>query len=396
MLVQRLSFVYHWQGRATAPTQVEGAAMIGRRMLLGMALLGLACLATVGVAGETFGGKTTGEWLKILREHKDVKFRHVSLIALETIGAKPAGVTPGLLDALRDDPDEQIRQEVAILLGRMGPDAKGAVEALGDRLANDKSGLVRQAAAAALGGKLAKSAESQVPTLAKALKDKYDGTRRAAAETLKNLGELAEPAVPQLTEVAQDPKVDRFSRVYAIQVIGQFGKEHKSSGPALVAALADKDAHVSIRQAAAEALGRFGGDFAAGVEALGQALETAPPEVRRTAAVALGSMGEKSLPAWSAIKKTLQDKKSDNAARNALIRAAASVAKQQDDAVPVLAKLAQDDDAIENRLSAIQELGELGGRAEPAVPTLRDIAQNDARASVRQAAEAALKKIKGS
>ena len=46
---------------------------------------------------------------------------HASLrIALETIGAKPAGVTPGLLDALREDPDEQIRQEVASLLGRMG------------------------------------------------------------------------------------------------------------------------------------------------------------------------------------------------------------------------------------------------------------------------------------
>ena len=370
--------------------------MIGRRKLVGAALLGIACCATIGVAGETFGGKTTGEWLKILREHKDVKFRHVSLIALETIGAKPAGVTPGLLDALRDDPDEQIRQEVAILLGRMGPDAKGAVEALGDRLANDKSGLVRQAAASALGGKLAKTADSQVPTLARALKDKHAGTRRAAAETLKNLGESAEPAVPQLIEVAQDAHADRFSRVYALQVIGQFGKEHQGSGPALVAALGDKDAHVSVRQAAAEGLSRFGGAFTAGVEALGQALETAPPEVRRTAAVALGAMGEKSAPAWPAIKKMLQDKKSDNAARNALIRAAASVAKQNNDAVPVLLKLAQDDDAVENRLSAIQELGELGARAEPAAPALRDIAQNDVRAAIRQAAETALKKIKGS
>jgi HEAT repeat protein len=370
--------------------------MIGRRMLLGAALLGLACCTAAGMAGESFGGKTTGEWLKILREHKDVKFRHVSLIALETIGAKPAGVTPGLLDALRDDPDAQIRQEVAILLGRMGPDAKGAVEALGERLANDKSGLVRQAAAAALGGKLAKNAESQVPTLAKALKDKHEGTRRAAAETLKNLGELAEPAVPQLTEVAGDAKADRFSRVYAIQVIGQFGKDYQASGPALVAALGDKNAHVSVRQAAAEALGRFGGDFTAGVEALGLALKTAPPEARRTAAVALGGMGEKSAPAWSASKKTLQDKKSDSAARNALIRAAASVAKQHADAVPVLAKLAQDDDAVENRLSAIQELGELGARAEKAVPILQEIAQNDVRATIRQAAETALKKIKGS
>jgi HEAT repeat protein len=368
--------------------------MSGRGMLLGALLLGLLDHAARSSAGE-FAGKPAGEWVKILREHKDPKHRHVSLIALETIGPKGPGVTVGLLEAIRDDPDAEIRQEIAILLGRMGPDAKGAVDALGDRLANDKSGLVRQAAAAALGGKLAKLAEGQVKALASALKDRHDGTRRAAAETLKNLGEMAEPAVPQLTEVAQDVKADRFARIYAIQVIGQWGKDHKETAPALVAALGEKDAHVTIRQAAAEGLGRLGGDFAAGVTALGEALETAPPEVRRTAAVALGQMGEKSAPAWAPIKKTLEDKKSDSTARNALIRAAASIAKKQDDAVPVLAKLAQADDAVENRLSAIQELGELGARAETAVPALQAVAQDDVRATIRQAAEAALKKIKG-
>ena len=37
-----------------------------------------------------------------------------------------------------------------------------------------------------------------------------------------------------------------------------------------------------------------------------------------------------------------------------------------------------------------------GGAAEKAVPVLQDIARDDARATLRQAAEAALKKIKGS
>ena len=50
----------------------------------------------------------------------------------------------------------------------------------------------------------------------------------------------------------------------------------------------------------------------------------------------------------------------------------------------------------QNRLVAIQELGALGGAAEKAVPVLQDIARDDARATLRQAAEAALKKIKGS
>jgi HEAT repeat protein len=370
--------------------------MTGRRMLMGALLLGVVSSVALGRGDSlTFGGKPAGEWLKILREHKDPKFRHVSLIALEAIGPKAPGVSAGLLDALHEDAEPEIRQEIAILLGRLGTDVKGSVDALGERLANDKNGLVRQAAASALGGKLAKLAEGQVKTLAGALKDQHDGTRRAAAETLKNLGERAEPALPQLTEVVKDSRGDRFARIYAIQVLGQWGKDQKDTGPALVAALGENDAHVTVRQAAAEALSRLGGDFVGGVEALGQALETAPPEVRRTAAVALGKMGEKSAPAWSAIKKTLADKTSDSVTRNALIRAAASQAKLQADVVPVLMKLAQDDDAVENRLSAIQELGELGARAENAVPVLKDIAQGDGRATLRQAAEAAVKKIKG-
>jgi HEAT repeat protein len=362
-------------------------------VLLAGVLIGILAVLTAD-AGE-YLGKSAGEWVKLLREQKDAKKRHAILVILETIGPRPPAVVPGLLEALHDDPDPEIRQEIAIMLGRLGNEAKGSVEALGERLANDKSGLVRQAAATALGGKLASSAGSQVKTLAAALKDKHEGTRRAAAETLKQLGEAAEPAVPQLIEVAKDPAMDRFTRVYAIQVISLWGKENKATGPTLAAALGEKDTAIAVRQAAADGLGRLAADFAAGVTALGRALETAPPEVRRSAALALGQIGDKAAPAWPAIKKTLQDAKSDSAARSALIRAAAAVAKTEADAVPILAKLAQDDDAAENRLSAIQELGELGAVAAKAIPALTDIAQGDARATLRQAAETALKKIKG-
>ena len=368
--------------------------MTARRLILGAALLGVLCYATRGPAGDV-GGKSTAEWLKILREHKNIKFRHVAIVALETIGTKPAAVVPGLLEALREDPEPEIRQEIATLLGRMGPDAKGAPDALGERLANDKSELVRQAAATALGGKLAKVADGQVRALAAALKDKHEGTRRAAAETLRNIGKPAEDAVPQLIAVAKDTTADRFSRVYAVQVISNWGKEDKGTSPALIAVVGDKAALIPVGQAAADGLGRLGGDDPVTVEALGQLLESGPPELRRSAAVALGQLGARAAPAWSAIKKTLEDRKGDSTSRYPLIHAAATVAKQHADAVPLLAKLAQADDAAENRLAAIQELGELGAAADNAVPVLQDIAKGDARATLREAAQAALKKIKG-
>jgi HEAT repeat protein len=354
----------------------------------------LACV-TIGEAGDSYLGKTSAEWVKILREDKNPKRRRVSLLALEAIGVKPSGVTASLLDALREDADPEIRQEIALMLGRIGPDAKGAAAALGERLANDKNELVRQAAATALGAKLVKEAAGQVRTLAAALKDKHGGTRRAAAETLKNLGEPAKDAVPEMIVLAKDTSADRFSRVYALQVISLWGQEEKGTGTALVQALGEKNAHPTIRQAAAEGLGRLGGDDPATVAALGTALTSAPPEVRRSTAAALGQLGAKAAPAWPAIKTTLEDRKGDSGTRYPLVRAAAAQAKEHPDAVPVLAKLALDDDAAENRLAAIQELGELGPTAAKATPVLQGIAQGEARARLREAAQAALKKIKG-
>jgi HEAT repeat protein len=369
------------------------AAMIGRRWLL-VAVLGVLGNAAWCEAGDSFGGKTSGEWLKILREHKDAKVRSLAILALGTIGPKATGVTPGLLDAMRDDPEPEIRREIAALVGRLGNDIKGAVDALGERLINDKSEVVRQAAATALGGKLAKDAEGQVRALANALKDKHEGVRRAAAETLKNMGELAVPAVPQLIDVAKDTMADRYTRTYAVLVIGQWGRENKDTGPTLVAVMGEKDAHIAVRQVAADGLGRLG-DYEPGVTALGQALASGPPGLRESAATALAQVGEKGGAAWPAIKGTFEDKKSESTVRFALIRAVASQAKQQADAVPLLVKVAQADDAVENRLVAVQELGELGSVAQKALPALEELAAGDARASIRQAAEAAVKKIKG-
>ncbi len=139
--------------------------------------------------------------------------------------AARSGVLDGLYDAVQNDADPEVRREIALTLGRMGADAKGAVDVLGDVLKNDKAGPVREAAALSLAGGLSDQAATHVQTIAGALKDPYPGTRAAAAEALKNVGEAAKRALPQLAAVAHDKKADRFPRLYAIQIISKWGDE---------------------------------------------------------------------------------------------------------------------------------------------------------------------------
>src|SRR5262249_2378907 len=95
-------------------------------------------------------GKKCAEWLTMLKEHKEVKFRRAALIALEVFGPGTPGVLPGLCEALTRDAEPMIRRETALLLGRMGADAKEAVPHLTEAAKKDRDDAVREAAAEAL------------------------------------------------------------------------------------------------------------------------------------------------------------------------------------------------------------------------------------------------------
>ena len=171
---------------------------------------------------KSFSEKSASEWLTILKEHKEPKYRRAAVVVLGVMGPHVKGVLDGLFDAVQSDPDPEVRREIVLTLGKMGADAKGAAEALGDVLKRDKADTVREAAALSLAGKLNEQAFTQVLILAQAMKDPYAGTRAAAAEALKNLGEKAKLALPQITAVAQDKMADRFPRIYAIQMISKW------------------------------------------------------------------------------------------------------------------------------------------------------------------------------
>jgi HEAT repeat protein len=337
-------------------------------------------------------GKSSAAWLKILAEAKEPKHKLVALIALERYGPKTKGVLPGLEEALYKDPSPAIRKATAETLARMGEDAKSAIPALANALARDKSELVREAAARALGGAMVKYSKTAVPVLAEALADPDPATRAAVAETLKDLGAEARPALRHLLAVLKDTKTDRFTRLYALQILGRFTEDAAVVVPALLAAFAETGAHPSIRLGAAESLARLGPEAAAAAPALAETLtsKTAPAPLRRACAQALVKVGADAKTAWPAAKVALTDP--DASVRTQAIRLAGAMGKLEREVVPALVTRCEDEN-VEARLAAIQELGQLGAAAKGAEDTLRRLARSDSRASVRDAASAALTKI---
>ena len=166
-----------------------------RRVVVSLGIVALLTCMGHAQEEETVLGKKRSEWLKLLKESKQAKFRRASLIALEVIGPKATGVVDAIFEALDKDADADVRREAALTLGRMGADAKGAVDHLGESLKKDKADIVREAAARSL-AKFGDQAESQVLILAGALEDKHAGTRAAAAETLNELEKRPGPPCP--------------------------------------------------------------------------------------------------------------------------------------------------------------------------------------------------------
>lgn len=337
-------------------------------------------------------GKKRSEWLKILKEHKESKYRRAAIIALGVIGPRATGVLPGLVEAMESDADPEIRREIATNLGLLGVDAKGTVDALAHRLDKDQNAKVREASARAL-GKLADYASIHVMLLGRALKDADPGTRAAAAESLKSFGDKARLVLPQLLEAAQDVRTDRFTRLYAVQILTKQAPEEEKTPQVLAAILTDKDTPLILRQEAAEGLGSLGPHGASALTGLIGVLKDAQQdkELRRAVAIALGKMGDKALAVWPTIQPLLAD--ADVGLRYQSVRLAGKLGKGNPEVSAALLKRLGEEKNTEVLLAVIQELGELGAR--DALEPLGRLASGDGRQSVRMAATASVQKIKG-
>ena len=362
-------------------------------MLPRLVLLVLVAVPAVASSQDnTYGGRTSGEWLMMLKEDKESKRRRAAVIVLEVFGPKVRGVVPGLCEALEKDAEPELRREVALLLGRMGPDAKEAVPHLAEALKKDKVDGVREAAALALSEKLSSFAYEHVLVLGTALKDPHAGTRAAAAMALNAFGDKARLALPQIMDVAKDKKADRLPRLYAVQIVSRLQTDQPETGSLLVDIVNDGAAPATLRSAAAEGLGRREKTAKEELHALTKLLTEKPVELRRAAATALAKLGEQAAPVWPQIQPRLADE--DNTVRFQLIRVAGGAAREHKEALEALGQLTLKDAHVENRLAAIGELGQLGSAAGAVAAVLEGIATQDARAAIREAAAAALKRIR--
>lgn len=376
-----------------------------------ISLLAAVMMLSLGIGGaaaqadkkkeELTLGKTVGEWTKILREDERPKMRQIALLALE--GSTSAGrvALGAVLEALEKDKEPQVRLDVVRLLGRLGKDVRPAFKALLGALQTDKSDAVREAAATVIGDKFADQAKDYVTVLGEALKDPHAGTRIAVAGALRNLGEDAQPAFPALLTAAKNPKETALVRVAALHVLSRHAQENAQTLPLLLDLVKNTDNPLALREAAIEGLGRSGRDDADLIGALSAALADKNVELRKAAAISLGSMGVKAKAAWPAVKPRLDEKAEPEAAiRNHLIRLAGALGKIHPDAIPLLTNAAEKDKSTENRIAAIQELAELGPFPKDAlyaadtISALTMLAANDARAAIRDAAAKALKQIK--
>jgi HEAT repeat protein len=338
-------------------------------------------------------GKTTEEWLKILNTESNVKKKQAALIALKVFGPSESGVVDGLIRALQDKAPE-VRLSAAQILGEMGEPAKTAVLRLGKVLSDDPSPRVKEAVAHALGDKLLPFSKPVIPLLGKALKEPDADVRVAAATTLKEHGKDARPVLADLLAALNNPDNDRFTRSFAAQTLIQLKEDGGKIIPAFTAILPQKGADPALKQVVVDGLARFGKEASAAADTLEQLFKDskAPVLLRRSAAVTLAQIGPDGKKLWPTVKMMMKAKEKE--LREQAIRLAGRVCRGEPELVNAL-KACVDDRHLEARVAAIQELGELGPAAKGAESTLAVVARNDPRFSVREAAEAALKKIRG-
>jgi HEAT repeat protein len=129
-----------------------------------------------------------------------------------------------------------------------------------------------------------------------------------------------------------------------------------------------KDRDPEVRRSAAKALGEAGPEAKTAVSALAHALKDSDLYVRRFAAQSLGEIGGDARAAVPALVNALNDPK-----REVVEAAASALGKMGKAGVEPLAKLVKDgSNDPEIRRKAVEALGELGADARAALPVLLD------------------------
>jgi HEAT repeat protein len=201
-------------------------------------------------------------------------------------------VRPDLIRNL-NDPNPKVRLAAAQVFENLGPAARPSSDAIVQRL-GDPNPFVRWVAARTLGRLSNPVVSGAVAGLARVLRDPDLSVRIAAANALEALGSEAGAAVPAL--LASANRGDADYREAALKALGATAPyvpatviPPEKRGSTIVPVLAREltNPEVTVRRAAARALGQVGSIALLAIDALKKALNDEDSEVRRYASEAL-------------------------------------------------------------------------------------------------------------
>ena len=348
-----------------------------------------------------------------------------AILSLAAIGEPAASVAPVVVKALDSD-DAALRLPAAFALGRMKssagdeslttlaksddpfvgsvaawalarihPDDKQLVD---DAVARLRKGLANpdpDARAACVNG-LSDLSDTFAGDTREQLAGEFMGlltdtdpkAGQAAGAALIRLGGAA---VPGLRAKLADPAI----RLNVMEILAAMGPVAKPAIGELVTALGDADP--AYRGGAAVAIAAIGADAAEAVPQLQKLVtdDSAADGLRYAAAYALGKIGPAAAAAEPVLRELSQsqDELMATMATWAGLKIKPDDASQFDRAIPLLRRALRGDREMV-RLEAAVALGDIGPAAAPAIPILELVSEEDSVKQVREAAAAALEKIR--
>jgi HEAT repeat protein len=396
-----------------------------------------------------------GKACPLLKEAlKQPETAYLACTAIEQIGPDAAETVPELTDLLGKTKHSQLLIQALLALASIGPAAQPAESAILPHLAMTTDDTVPVAAAYALGAIGAKDADAPlkaaqakkdpflhmiatwaiaklhpddkqlmneaVGVLTKGLANEKPQVRMSAAKTLQMLqappgmvapalmavandpdpnvsanivsalAGLGESVVPRAGKALQNPK----ARPLALRVLAKLGPKASGAVDALVTTSKTDDPE--LREKVYFTLAAIGPGAAPATETLVEAISNDDKRVRESALFALRAIGP---GAKASIRPLLQKMETDKsfdslAAAWALSRIAPTNETVGKRVLPVLLRGLSSADE-QTRLNSVDAIGEWGANAASAAAELKKVAHEEKSAAVREAAEAALKRVEG-
>jgi HEAT repeat protein len=270
----------------------------------------------IGRALGALGEAALPDLRRALRDGS-VPMQRVALYALGEIGPNQPRVMTEILPFVTEGKSREVRLNALNALGKLGAHAAGAVPTILGSVTDNDGGIRTEARRALVKIGLAALPATDESSKARSgffswlrpgnaagfftfegcndnLKALYPG--HTLAEENKHYGRIqANATVAELVRIISSPSKSGFDKDFALKDLARVGSEGKAALPALLSVLAN-DPGEGNRQLAAQAIGALGADAATATEPLAAALHDREADVRFSAAWALASIGEQSLP----------------------------------------------------------------------------------------------------